>query len=177
MSKDSRDLVTRRNALGLMGIGAVGVVSETLGFTNVTAGRGVDIGVSDDQDSILGIEADDSGGATTLDDDPFDSPLTITFSNQSSSDDVDLDVTISETSGDTSLTVDATDFGDADSENIAAGGDQTFSEKVSESADLEITVDDDNETATIDVAPVEADFGGTTLELTRENIDIEGDEV
>ena len=83
MTDETRNLVMRRSALGLMGIGAVGVASETLGFTNVTAGRGVNIGVEDDPDATFKIEDDDSPG-TAINDADFSDRADILFENTSS---------------------------------------------------------------------------------------------
>lgn len=48
--------VTRRAALGLIAGGGVLGASETLGFSNVTADRGVSIDTAADEDALLGIK-------------------------------------------------------------------------------------------------------------------------
>ncbi|WP_276258738.1 hypothetical protein [Haloglomus litoreum] len=48
--------VTRRAALGLMAGGGLLATSETLGFSNVTAGRGVSIETASDANALVGIE-------------------------------------------------------------------------------------------------------------------------
>ena len=182
MTDETRNLVTRRSALGLMGIGAVGVASETLGFTQLSADRGVNVAVANDLNAVLGLEGNSSDD--TVDGDPLsnleeeniEDDLTITFTNQS---DVtlestsDLIVTIDETGGDSELTVTETSGFDSD-ENITAGGEETYNidEDLNTNDDASIVLENnDTEDATIDVT-VDAEFNGTTLNLTREDITI-----
>jgi len=55
---DRRQL-TRRAALGLVAGGGLLATSETLGFSNVTAGRGVSIETADDANALLGLTVSD----------------------------------------------------------------------------------------------------------------------
>ena len=182
MTDETRNLVMRRSALGLMGIGAVGVASETLGFTQLSADRGVNVAVANDLNAVLGLEGNSSDD--TVDGDPLsnleeeniEDDLTITFTNQS---DVtlestsDLIVTIDETGGDSELTVTETLSFDSD-EDITAGGEETYNidEDLNTNDDASIVLENnDTEDATIDVT-VDAEFNGTTLNLTREDITI-----
>lgn len=72
---DDRDwrTYTRRGALGLMGIGGVVGVGETLGFTSLTNSRGVNVDVAnDDQEAVFQIEGEVDGDTDTLDGMSFD---------------------------------------------------------------------------------------------------------
>lgn len=88
---DDRDLrkYTRRGALGLMGIGGIVAVSETLGFSSLGAGRGVSIGISDDDSALLEITVDGNnsvnGGALNTTQSAV-SPVEVTFTNNAGSD-------------------------------------------------------------------------------------------
>jgi hypothetical protein len=77
---DDRDLrsYTRRGALGLMGAGGVLAATETLGFTQLTADRGVGITVSGDNASGFKITANGSGLNDTT---SADETLSLTFTN------------------------------------------------------------------------------------------------
>ena len=184
MSDEERDLrkYSRRSAIGLMGVGGGLAATETLGFTNLTAGRDAFIGIDGDGDAILESTGSSDGGVTdeplselegvTVDDD-----LTIEFTNRSTvtleagSD--DLTVTIDETGND-DLAVSTAGF-DSDSD-INAEGDETYKidEDLNTNDDASITLENnDGGTATIDVT-VDAVFNGTTLNLTRNDINIQG---
>lgn len=71
--------LTRRTALGLIGVGGVMTVAETFGFDEILAGRSVAVNTSADPDAVLGLEGID------------DSSVTPTFTNQSS---YEMDVTL-----------------------------------------------------------------------------------
>lgn len=51
--------VTRRAALGLMAGGGLLAATETLGFSNVTAGRGVSVSTADDPNALIGLTISD----------------------------------------------------------------------------------------------------------------------
>ena len=174
---------TRRSALGLMSVGAAFVATETLGFTQLSADRGVNVAVANDLNAVLGLEGNSSDD--TVDGDPLsnleeeniEDDLTITFTNQSDvtleSTSDDLTVTIEETGGDSELTVTETPGFDSE-ENITAGGEETYNidEDLNTNDDASIVLENnDTEDATIDVT-VDAEFNGTTLNLTREDITI-----
>lgn len=89
--------VTRRAALGLMAGGGLLAATQTLGFSNVTAGRGVSVDTATDPNALLGLENLSSGGKTptftnnaademdiTLDS-PDDATFTVVGGNQSGS--------------------------------------------------------------------------------------------
>ena len=82
MSDDS-DLrsYTRRGALGLMGVGGVLAATETLGFSNFTRDRNLNIAVTNDLNSLLKVyvENKDSIDGQTLNQES----VTVYFENQS----------------------------------------------------------------------------------------------
>lgn len=51
----NKSRITRRAALGLIGGGAVLASMETLGFTNVTGDRSVNVSTADDPDALIGL--------------------------------------------------------------------------------------------------------------------------
>ena len=183
MSDEERDLrkYSRRSAIGLMGVGGGLAATETLGFTNVTAGRDAFIGIDGDGDAILeSTGSSEEGGVddeplSELEDDDVDDDLTIEFTNRSDvtleagSD--DLAVKINETANN-KLDVSTTNF---DSEtDIEAGEGQTYNIDsnldTNDNASIELT-NNDGDSATIDVE-VDAVFNGTALNLTRDDITI-----
>ena len=61
--------ITRRSALALVAAGGVVAGAETLGYTNVSGSRGVDITTADDPvDALLGIDAEEDIGELTAND-------------------------------------------------------------------------------------------------------------
>lgn len=85
MSDDS-DLrsYTRRGALGLMGAGGVLAATETLGFTQLTADRGVGVSVGSDDEA--GVKIVDNSDDTKITQDSFSDPAEIKFKNNTSTD-------------------------------------------------------------------------------------------
>jgi hypothetical protein len=85
--REDRDLrtYTRRGALGLMGAGGVFAATETFGFTELTADRGVGVSVGDDADAGVKIvdNSDDPGPIT---DATFTGAAEIKFINDTQSD-------------------------------------------------------------------------------------------
>ena len=179
MNEDKRKRYTRRGAIGLMGVGAVGVVSETLGFTNLTAGRGVDIDVvtDDNENAILRIIDNDDGqpiaGKT------FGDSVQIDIENNSGSE---------LSAGDLVVTVDATDVTGEDlevsSDDFTDGGTIT---KVSDPIELKLeagisdsntasftleTTEDSGGDVTVNIT-FDATFNGTSLTATREDITVD----
>jgi hypothetical protein len=150
---DDRDLRkhTRRGALALMGVGGLLGLSETLGFTNATRSRGLNIGVSDDDSAVLTITGTPNGGTEdtldTFDDtSPATPPVDITFTNEADeptkTDGLKVDIT--------GGTVDDSPDGDRTfTTTLSASGDTAASET--------ITVDTDTggtESVTVDVTSV-----------------------
>jgi len=87
MSDDS-DLrsYTRRGALGLMGAGGVLAATETLGFSNLTRDRNLNIAVTNDLNSLLKVYVENEN--TIIDRQRIDQKsVTVYFENQS---DIDL---------------------------------------------------------------------------------------
>ena len=185
MTDETRNLVTRRSALGLMGIGAVGVASETLGFTNVTAGRGVKVGVVGDDEAVLRIVGTGGGGSIDEpleDPESFDEELQIDFENQSDTEiegedgDGDLEVTI-DNQEDSEGVIEVTGFGETDIQ-ISVDESDNFQTGLpaSETENLTIAMEaDDGSDAIINVT-VDAVFGGGdfSVNLDREDIHING---
>ena len=164
MSDEERDLrkYSRRSAIGLMGVGGGLAATETLGFTNLTADRGVDLSVEDDTNATLKITVsggDEDGNA--LDNKPeYTDPLTVEFENTGSTE-ITLDtVEATDTNGDTGI---SSDFNDEEVLNESQSTTVEFS--------LDETTDDRNE-ATADVS-IEATIGsGASLDITRADITI-----
>ena len=193
MSDEERDLrkYSRRSAIGLMGVGGGLAATETLGFTNLTADRTVDVDVVGDDEAVLTIvgtggvntEGGDNEDEPLEDPDSFDEELQIDFTNQSDTDiegqnnDGDLDVTITNQEG-SGGTIEVTGFGETD-EAIDPDANNTFQTGLDseETDDLIVAMqeDDGTENATIDVT-VDAVFGGGdfSVNLDREDIDING---
>ena len=162
---------TRRSALGLMSVGAALFATETLGFTQLSADRGVNVAVANDLDAVLRIAVDENndgefneelGGGT------FDGDRFVQFKNDSSEEISSLELTITKTD----------DGGSVDINNESGetfGFDDTLDEEnesITESASL-----DSGEESVIEISPsgentlefdLTAEFNGTTLSLTRE---------
>ena len=190
MTDETRNLVTRRSALGLMGIGAVGVASETLGFTNVTAGRDALIGIDGDGDALLELRGDssddgvDTDPLSDLEGETVDDDLTIQFTNNSNttledaSDDITVTIDGTDDTQDVNLSVDTSGDFDNDGANITGSGDsKTFNlatdVETSNTVSIELDEDADDEGFLTFKIEVTTDFGGTVLDLTRENITIQ----
>ncbi|ESS02431.1 MAG: hypothetical protein A07HR67_02762 [uncultured archaeon A07HR67] len=118
---DDRDLrsYTRRGALGLMGAGGVLAATETLGFTQLTADRGVGITVSGDNASGFKITANGSGLNDTT---SADEILSLTFTNNTGT-----DFDGNSLSKDKGLVVEISTSNDTDVDVRNGGGDQNFS--------------------------------------------------
>ena len=171
MTDETRNLVTRRSALGLMGIGAVGVASETLGFTQLSADRGVNVAVADDTDAALriGVNDSDDGNFDNELDSTFDGDQFVQFRNDSSEEISSLELTITKTDDGGSVDIDdvsGQEFGF--SGNTLDDGNRFITESASldsgEESVIEISPSGDN-TLEFDLT---AEFNGTTLSLTRE---------
>ena len=184
MSDEERDLrkYSRRSAIGLMGVGGGLAATETLGFTQLSADRGVNVAVADDANAVLVVVDDDSDGSLE-DEAPFDDDVTIKFENQSDTniEADDLEVTISNQSGSDDINIDGENDDFGSSKNISEDEEETFKTDLdaSQSKTLLVELDDKSETsdATIDVE-VHADFGSGSfsIDLTRSGIDIDGTE-
>ena len=170
MTDETRNLVTRRSALGLMGIGAVGVASETLGFTNVTAGRGVNVGVENDDNAVLTLTV----GETALND--FDSGedlIDIDFTANTDFDGdsletesgVAVEIDVSQSDVDVSsddFTISETTVGTEQDDVIAAHTDLN----TSDSATLTLETNEDGTNSDVDTFRVVAS-NGVRLDLDR----------
>ena len=160
---DDRDLqkYTRRSALGLMTVGGGLVASETWGFTNLTAGRGVKLNVDNDLNAVLGIVAD----GKQIADNQFTSPVTIDFMNRSN-ETIAIDVEVTEQNGE-QITVEG--FG---STKKFSNRSESFTTDIYSSKSLEITVE---EAATTDISltVTSAEFGGVSVELQRGNVTVD----
>ena len=166
---------TRRSALGLMSVGAAFFATETLGFTQLSADRGVNVAVADDTDAALriGVDENSDGDFNEELDGTFDGNQFVQFRNDSSEEISSLDLTIENTNAGDTAEVDINDSNEGEEqfgfdgvtleenesetgtiENLSGGGD----------AIIEISPSGDN-TLEFDLT---AEFNGTTLSLTRE---------
>ena len=178
MSDEERDLrkYSRRSAIGLMGVGGGLAATETLGFTNLTADRGVDVDVENDLNADLKIAGEDSGGdgdETKLEN--FDSgnratpDLVITFTNNAGGD-VDIeadDLTIQiDDVGAAELSLSSDDFS-ADNFDQELNNDNTLPDGDS----AEITVENTNtdNQGEINLTVVEAVLNGVTITNLERN--------
>ncbi|MDB9252878.1 hypothetical protein [Halorubrum ezzemoulense] len=154
---------TRRGALALMGIGGLLGLSETLGFTNATRSRGLNIGVSADDSAVLTITGTPNGGTkdtlNAFDENaPATPPVDITFTNgadePTKTDGLEVDIT--------GGTVDGSPDGDRNfTTTLSGSGDTDDSET--------ITVDTDtggSESVTVDVTSVTFE-SGTSISFSR----------
>ena len=144
---------SRRGALGLMGVGGIAVVSETMGFTDVSRGRGVNIGVDEDDEAILQIVADPGGKDTVLTDSdaqPFGPSLDIEITNNAAE---MIDISSVESDADVS-----NDF-DSDSEGSLNQDESTT-----------VTFENETENEQDSDIEIEADVG-TNLKIERSDID------
>jgi hypothetical protein len=163
MDGDAGWRYTRRGALGLMGAGAVGVGLETVGFTNLTAGRGVGIGVSDDTNAKLQVTVSggsEDGNALSNSTDYTD-PLDVEFKNTDSSLSIELTgITITNNSGESI----SSDF--SSSTTLDKNGGNTT---VSFSLD---STDDTRNEGTIDIEAEATVGSGVSLTINRTDISI-----
>ena len=183
MSDGDRDLrkYSRRSAIGLMGVGGGLAATETLGFTNLTAGRGVEVAVDGDDDAVLRV-VDEGNGIPLQDQEPFDNKVEIKFENESNTgiNSNDLSVTI-KNQDDSDTDVDVDDFdSETETESISPGGSSgEFNTDLGVSSQASLTVElnekDENNTSKIDV-DVNADFGSGefSVDFIRTDINIKG---
>ena len=163
---------TRRSALGLMSVGAAFFATETLGFTQLSADRGVNVAVADDLNAALRIgvdESDDGNFSTELGGGTFNGDQFVQFKNDSSEEISSLELTITKTD----------DGGSVDIDDVS-GQEFGFSENTLDDDDRSITESaslDSGEESVIEISPsggntlefdLTAEFNGTTLSLTRE---------
>ena len=174
-----RDLrkYSRRAAIGLMGVGGGLAATETLGFTNLTADRGVNVGVvtDDNENATLRITADDD----TIAGETFDDSVQIDIENNSGSEltaeDDDLVVTVDadEIVDGEELDVTSDNFDDEDT-TISEESDSITLELItdtgeSETASFALETQDSGGEVTVDIT-FDATFNGTSLTATREEI-------
>ena len=179
---------TRRSALGLMSVGAAFFATETLGFTQLSADRGVNVAVADDLNAVLQIAVDegqDDEFDEELTDEPFTGDTNVEFVNQSE--------TAIDGDSDDGLTVeiDATDPDDGTSldisneENFDITGETDATEDiVTATTDLDpengngnvnraVLGFDPTNSPVADITVTATFTDGTTLTLTREGIEFE----
>ena len=187
MGDDEQWRTTRRGAIGAMAVGSAFLTFETLGVTNMTGGRGLQIGLSDDDEAVLAVEGEgpdeDSsslsafeGETVELDDSEH---FRVTVRDETADDEpIELEGSqISATAGDITIEVDDENSGDTetignDSESIDIGELITFED---DEAQLNITIEpdaDEGDSLTVEFE-FEAAFNGTTVQFTREGITIE----
>ena len=189
MGDDEQWRTTRRGAIGAMAVGSVLLTFETLGVTNMTGGRGLQIGLSDDDEAVLAVEGegpeDESsslsafeGETVELDDSEH---FRVTVRDETADDEpIELEGSqISATAGDITIEVDDenSDSDDTktignDSESIDIGELITFED---DEAQLNFTIEsgaEQGESLTLKFE-FEAAFNGTTVQFTREDITIE----
>ena len=177
MSDEERDLrkYSRRSAIGLMGVGGGLAATETLGFTNLTADRGVNIGVADDLNSDLIIEASDDDDFDNetgeLGDTVYAENVFIRFEHNAGTD-VSIDSEDGSISGRNET--ESGDFtvssSDTSSEADLSISDPKFSFNLPEEGDfvtIEVTNDSD-ETIDLSLGITDAEINGTTISLTRD---------
>ena len=184
MSDEERDLrkYSRRSAIGLMGVGGGLAATETLGFTNLTAGRGVNVGVVTDDDDNAILRITDENDDEQIAEKTFGDSVQIDIENNSGSE-------LSADSDDLVVTVDATDVtGEesldvgVDSDDFTGGG--TITEDTdtivleldtnipgSETASFTMETQDSSGEVTVDIT-FDATFNGTSLTATREEITV-----
>jgi len=174
--REDRDLrtYTRRGALGLMGAGGVFAATETFGFTDATRNRGLNLGVSTDDNAVLTITGTAKGGMGDEDTlDNFDSnspatpPLDISFTNK----------TNAATTGD-GFKLKITG-GTIDDSSEFTKDDRTFTTTLSANGDsgdnATVTVDNDTggtESITIEIVNVDLK-NGASISLTRNNVTLD----
>ena len=87
---------TRRGAVGLMGVGGVLAATETLGFSNLTRDRNLNIAVTNDLNSLLKVYVEDEAiDGQTLNKES----VTVYFVNQSDIELTDIEIDISNSGG------------------------------------------------------------------------------
>ena len=202
MSDEERDLrkYSRRSAIGLMGVGGGLAATETLGFTNLTADRGVNVAVADDDEAVIAVTGEEDskdadplsdfegGDATNIDEgDPFTLEITNNSDEQLEDDDliITIEVTDDEVGGEEKVTIKADGNGDFD-----VDGDNSFdsTDTVGGPEEFELDGTLKTDSVTIEFEPVdptdpdnsltfEFDFdieiNGTTLTFVREDIELE----
>jgi len=169
---------TRRGAVGLMGVGGALAVTETFGFTQLTADRGVGITVSGDDAS--GFEITTADGSGLNDTTSANQTLSLTFRNNTGTDfdgnslseneglAVEIsasgtDVEVTDRSGDQSFSSTSTTISSGSSGTVATDLPSSDTAKL----DIENTTDDTD--ATVDLHIVATDSNNEI----RINIDTE----
>ena len=180
---------TRRSALGLMSVGAAFFATETLGFTQLSADRGVNVAVANDLDAVLRIavqEGQDGDFDEELTDEPFSGDTNVEFVNQSetaidgdSDDGLTVEIDATDSDDGTSL-----EISDEENFNITDGTDAT-EDIVTATTDLDPEngsgndnravlgfnpTDDGDNSPEADITVTATFADGTTLTLTREGI-------
>ena len=184
MNEDKRKRYTRRGAIGLMGVGAVGVASETLGFTNLTARRGVNVGVEGDLNADLIIEAADDqvnlgGDGEELGTSTFDDEVFIRFENNTTDREISVGDPTDGSADDTGTISDNNfnNFSVNDVDEDVQVDDPNFNFELSDSGDsvdIKVTNDTADKTISLTLEIDGGEIGDTIISLTRDfDIDTE----
>ena len=190
---------TRRSALGLMSVGAAFFATETLGFTQLSADRGVNVAVADDDEAVIAVTGEEDskdadplsdfegGDATNIDEgDPFTLEITNNSDEQLEDDDliITIEVTDNEVDGDITIEADG-------NEDFNVNGENSFDFTDTDDGPGEFELDGTlgtGHSVTIKFEPVEGtdasnsltfefdfdiEINGTTLTFVREDIELE----
>jgi len=170
---------TRRGAVGLMGVGGALAVTETFGFTRLTADRDTQLTVEADDDTNVALQVTDSDGNPigdeyTLPDDDTEQ-FTIGVPSDVALDALTVDLSGSNRSGSGTVSVVSTDGFDTNDESISDSDPETlenngnFNGNGSFSLSIRDSVtdgSDDRDALDLNIT-VTANLGGTHVELTR----------
>ena len=188
---------TRRSALGLMSVGAAFVATETLGFTQLSADRGVNVAVAGDDEAVIAVTGEEGsdgadplsdfegGGATDINEgEPFTLEITNNSDEQLEGDDLIIIIEVTDEDVAEDITIEADSKGDFDVNSIDSA---EFSDTDDEE-EFELDGKLGTNSVTIEFEPVDSteadnsltfkfdfdiEINGTTLTFVRENIELE----
>lgn len=170
MDDEQRWRYTRRGALGLMGVGLLGLASGVFGFETQLTDRDISIGVENDLDAIVNVSANPGTGPEPIQDGNFNSSIDITYTNQYGPA-LNLSTTITNNEN-TNVTVDESGFGDGTKTLNNTDDTATFTDGTLDSSDtLTITVDDNGASTNLTIETA-AEFNGNTVQFTRNNVTV-----
>lgn len=150
-----------------MGVGLLGLASGVFGFETQLTDRDISIGVENDLDAIVNVSANASTSPEPIQDGDFNSPTGISYTNQKGST-LNLSTTITNNEN-TNLTIDG--FGDTQTLN-KSGDSAAFTNRTLDTSDtLTVTVDDAGASTNLTVETA-AEFNGSTIQLTRDNVTV-----
>ncbi|WP_220132485.1 hypothetical protein [Natronomonas sp. LN261] len=168
-----------------MGVGAVGVGLETVGYTDLAAGRGVGLSLASDDTASVAIEVNEqsSGYDATLGDTteyPFSDPTDVRFTNNSDTT-IEIKVTVSNPSSNTDGDIKVSDGGgnvsfDTTSTISSTGSDTFTASGVGTSSTAILTFDasvgDTSESdATVDITTKINEGSSVELSITRNSVE------